>query len=293
MANTTLDTIDVVTNTFRNWVDKTNDAIQVLRNQAVTVSNTVAGDTVNGNGFVVGFLGANTLGATTLRGGNNTTLANLAIITNTNITAAFVNVAANTLIYSNSTVAAAVFGGNTTATNSTFNSTYFNVNSNTTIVGSAHVVTGNVNIDSGTLFVDSVNNRIGVNTIAPSAAVTVNGSVIITGTVDVAHMKIIANSATTSGTTQVAVDTFAAASYRTGKYTVSITDTTSPAVFQAAELLVMHDGTNSYVTEYAVLRNGSNLGTFASDISSGNVRLLFTPTVATSSIKFTRTLVGV
>lgn len=293
MANTTLDTIDVATNTFRNWVDKTNEAIEVLRNQAVTVTSTSGGDNVTGNGFVTGSLGANTLVATTLRGGSITTAANLAITTNTNISAAYVNVVANTLIYSNSTIAAAVFGGNNLATNTSFNSTYFNINSNVAVTGTSHTVSGNVNVDSGVLFVDASSNRIGINTINPSVEATVNGSMLVSSSLTVGSMQITSNTYVAAGLTQKVVDTFSVASYRTGKYLVSVTDDTSPASFQSSEILVMQDGSSSYLTEYAVVRTGSSLGTFASDISSGNARLLFTPTVANSTIKFSKTLLGV
>ncbi len=293
MANTALDTIDVATNTFRNWVDKTNEAIQVLRNQAVTTSLTSDGDVVVGNGFVIGLLGANTLTATTIRGGSANSTSNLAIISNTNINAAYVNVVANTLIYSNSTIAAVVFGGNTIATNTTFNSTYFNVNSNVAINGASHTVAGNVNVDSGTLFVDATNNRVGINTATPNTQLAVNGSIAMSGSLSVAGVFMSSNSVVLAGTAQAVIDTFPVATYRSGKYTISITDGTSPAVFQTSEALIMHDGTNSFITEYAVLRNGGTLGTFASDVSGGNARLLFTPSVANSTVKFSKTLLVV
>lgn len=293
MANTALDTIDVATNSFRNWIDKTNEAIEVLRTQTVTVSTTTNGDTVTGNGFVVGLLGANTLIATTLRGGSVNSAANLAIITNTNISAAFVNVVANTLIYSNSTIAAAVFGGNAVATNTTFNSTFYNINSNVAVVGASHTVSGNLNVDSGVLFVDAATNRVGINTLTPTVDVTVNGSVSVSGSLTVAGIQVLANSVVLSSSSQTVIDTFPIATYRSGKYLISITDDTTPASFQTSEILLMHDGTTSYLTEYAVVRTGSNLGTFASDISGSNNRLLFTPTVANSTIKFSRTLLGV
>jgi hypothetical protein len=293
MANTALDTIDVATNTFRNWIDKTNEAIEVLRSQAVTVTSTAGGDTVTGNGFVVGILGANTLTATTIRGGTANSSTNLAIITNTNINAAYVNVVANTLIYSNSTVAAAIFGGNSVATNTTFNSTTFTVNSNVAINGTSHTVSGNLSVDSGVLFVDATNNRVGINTSAPNTSVTVNGSVLVTGSLTLAGIQYLANSITLSSTSLAVIDTFPVASYRSGKYLVSITDDTSPATFQASEILVMQDGSSSYLTEYAVVRTGSSLGSFTTDVSGGNARLMFTPTVANSTIKISRTLLGV
>lgn len=293
MANTTLDTIDLATNTFRNWIDKTNEAIEVLRNQAVTVTTTSGGDNVTGNGFVTGSLGSNTLIATTLRGGSITTAANLAITTNTNISAAYVNVVANTLIYANSTVAVAVFGGNATATNTSFNSTYFNINSNVAVTGTSHTIAGNVNVDSGVLFIDAAANRIGINTVNPSVEATVNGSMLVSSSLTVGSMQLSSNTYVAAGLTQKVVDTFPVASYRTGKYLVSITDDTSPSTFQSSEILVMQDGSSSYLTEYAIVRTGSSLGTFASDISGGNARLLFTPSVANSTIKFSKTLLGV
>lgn len=296
MANTVLDIIDIGTNTFRNWVDKTNEAIEVLRNQAVTVALTENGDVVTGNGFVIGILGANTLTATTIRGGMANSTGNVTIISNTTITAANATFIANTRVFSNSTIAAVSFLGNSTVTNTTFNSTVFNINSNTAVVGSAHTISGNVNIDNGAVFVDSVTNRLGINTTVPTTDVTVNGSVYVANSMTVNHAYYSANSVVlrnASLSSAVAIDTFATTSFRSGKYTLTITDDASPAVFQTSEILLLQDGTTSYVTEYAVVRNASPLGTFSADVSSGNARLLITPTVANSTIKFTRTLLGV
>lgn len=293
MANTVLDTVDVTTNRFRDWITKTNDAITVLRNQGVTVSNTVNGDTVNGNGFVTGILGATTLTAGTLRGGTVNSAANLAITSNVNFTAAYVNVAANTYIYSNSSIAAVTFIGNSTVTNTTFNSTLYNVNSNVALIGSLHTITGNVNVDAGSFYVDSVNNRVGIGTTTPNTALVVVGNAAISGTILTTYTTESSNSATVSGTSQVAIDTFASASFRSAKYTLSITDNVNATTFQTSEVLVMHDGTNAYLTEYAVLRSNSSVATMAADISGGNVRLLMTPVSSNNTVKFARTLVVV
>jgi hypothetical protein len=50
---------------------------------------------------------------------------------------------------------------------------------NTTITGTLSA-TANVNLDSGTLFVDGTNNRVGINNASPSHALTVTGSAITT-----------------------------------------------------------------------------------------------------------------
>jgi hypothetical protein len=52
---------------------------------------------------------------------------------------------------------------------------------NTTITGTLSA-SANVNLDSGTLFVDGVNNRVGINNTAPTSALTVTGDAAISGT---------------------------------------------------------------------------------------------------------------
>ncbi len=40
---------------------------------------------------------------------------------------------------------------------------------------------------------------------------------------------------------------------------------------------IIHDGTNTYMTEYGSINQPVGIATFGSDINSGNVRLLATP----------------
>ena len=84
-----------------------------------------------------------------------------------------------------------------------------------------------------------------------------------------------------NNTTQTAVSTIAAASARTVKYLAQIHDTTN-SHYHAVEILVIHNGTTVWKTEYAEVVSNAALGTFDADISGGNVRLLFTAT-ATSN----------
>lgn len=96
---------------------------------------------------------------------------------------------------------------------------------------------------------------------------------------------------TTSGLTQQAVDTFAIATYRSAKYVLSIKDNATSS-FQTTEIMLLQDGTNTITTEYATLVSNSSLGTFSSDILTGNARLLFTPTVAATTIHIHRVLLS-
>jgi hypothetical protein len=92
----------------------------------------------------------------------------------------------------------------------------------------------------------------------------------------------------TTSTTAVnqVVDSFAAATYRTAKYLVSIT---SGSAYQAVEILVTHNGTTAYQTVYADIATGANLAAFTVDITGGLVRLLTTPVNAVTVYRVTKT----
>ena len=89
------------------------------------------------------------------------------------------DVTGNTTLDANLSVAGTTsLTGNVTLTNN------LTVNGNTAL-GNANTdtttVTGIVNIDSGVLYVDPVNNRVGINDTTPSEALDVTGNVAITG----------------------------------------------------------------------------------------------------------------
>ena len=88
----------------------------------------------------------------------------------------------------------------------------------------------------------------------------------------------------TTATTQVAIDTFAAATFRSARYTIQVTNSTD-STYHITEVLLIHDGTTPQITEYGTIFTGSAEATFDADISSGNVRLLATP-ATTDSMTF-------
>jgi hypothetical protein len=89
---------------------------------------------------------------------------------------------------------------------------------------------------------------------------------------------------TTTSINQI-VDSFSKVLYRTVKYYVELSTATE---YQATELFLTHDGTNVYLTEYATVASGSNLGSITSDISGDSVRLLVTPVSTNTTVKFAR-----
>jgi hypothetical protein len=105
-------------------------------------------------------------------------------------------------------------------------------------------------------------------------------------------LNIIANTLTTSTTTanQVAM-LFSTTAYRAGKVILQITSGSS---YQYSEIALLHNGTNTYMTQFGdIYTAGSNLGTFDSNISGGYLQLLFTPVNAATTLKTTTTLIPV
>jgi hypothetical protein len=98
------------------------------------------------------------------------------------------------------------------------------------------------------------------------------------------------STALTTTTTNQVVDTFDLSLYSTAKYIVQAKYSTS---IHSTEIMVMHDGTNVYISEYGTMYSGSSLGTFSADISSGLVRLLFSPTNINTTVKSKRMQISI
>jgi hypothetical protein len=86
-----LDIINTSTDNFYNWIGRTNDLVDALK-ETVTVKANTAGDMTSGNGFVNGYFGANTLTATYMKGGNVQSNSTLTFTSNVNIGDATFNV---------------------------------------------------------------------------------------------------------------------------------------------------------------------------------------------------------
>ena len=91
------------------------------------------------------------------------------------------------------------------------------------------------------------------------------------------------------GTANTTIDTFDAATYRSVKYTLKVSDSTG---YQALEVLLVHDGINSIITVYDSLSTtGSDLVTLSTTLSSGNVLLRATPINSSTSVNLMATYV--
>lgn len=88
---------------------------------------------------------------------------------------------------------------------------------------------------------------------------------------------LIGNVVSTSSLSQTQLFLFDATKYGSGKFVIQASDGTKR---QATEILVVHNGSTAYATEYAVIRTDSNLFTIDVDIDTGNVRILTTSTTS-------------
>jgi len=105
------------------------------------------------------------------------------------------------------------------------------------------------------------------------------------GTTDLNRIK---GDATYTATTEVALDTFAHASFRAARYIVAMSEGSN---FHSTEIMIVHDGSAVTLTQYGTLKD-TTLATFDADISGDNVRLLVTPASSNSTVvKFQGTLI--
>jgi hypothetical protein len=102
--------------------------------------------------------------------------------------------------------------------------------------------------------------------------------------------KIIVSPSTTSvNTTATVIDTFVAATYQGAKYLITISNGSN---YDIVEALLIHNGTTATVTVYGETSTNTSLGDITADISSGNVRLLYTGVSAGNGVKLAATYIS-
>lgn len=140
------------------------------------------------------------------------------------------------------------------------------------------------NVDINTGYV-----KRGGDTMANYASITGIGNV-GANTVTHQHSSQTSNTKTTSSLSQVSVDSFDAAVFRSAKYFIQMT---SGSDYHATEISLIHNGTTAPFVQYGDNYTNVSLGTFASNVSGGTVNLLITPTNASTTIKLHRTTINI
>jgi len=188
--------VNTVTDSFQNWVDKTNTLLDAYSTTIVTTAANSQGGTTTGNGTVNGIFTANsvTVNGNTIFGlrGGNTTVANVLYVTsnvsigNASVNTVFTTTTLDTKLALN-VLGAATLSNSLSVTGNT------TLTGNATLSGTLQTISGNVNIDTGTLFVDATNNRVGINNTAPTVAFEVTGAANISTSVNSALLTVGAN----------------------------------------------------------------------------------------------------
>ena len=124
---------------------------------------------------------------------------------------------------------------------------------------------GGLTVDTDTLYVDSANDRVGINTLSPRADFQVSNVGLSTSIVS------------TTSTSSATLDSLPVADFRTAKYLIQAHDTVTNA-YQTSEILLIHDGVSAYLTEYAIIYTAGSLGSYDAALVSGDIRLSVTPT---------------
>ena len=178
------------------------------------------------------------------------------------------------------------------------------------LIVNGNITAGNLDVDGGTVTIDTgiitvSSGNAGIFTVGISNTniglggnVTLgstSGNVVIQGNLSVANITTItnlkindlySNRTPVTISTGTVIDSFSITKYRSAKYTMRVN---SDDGYQAVEVLLIHDGSNSYVTIYGSLSTiGVDIITLATDIVSGNVRML----ASTASPNTTVNLLG-
>ena len=140
---------------------------------------------------------------------------------------------------------------------------------NTKVSKSGDILTGDL----------TTSGAIRASSVASNTTVTIN-----------THSVLESTSITTSSTSQVTLDSFATATYRSAKYLVQLT---SGSAYHMIELNLVHDGTTVHLAQYGEVRTGASLGTFDASISAGTLSVLVTPTNSSTVVKAYGTLITV
>jgi len=284
----TLPSINTASDTFQNWVDRTNAIITLIDTEVVTANT--AGAVTSGNGFVNGYFGANTLVATNIKGGNVTTNSVITFQTNTTFSA---NVLVSQQLAVTNTVSFAntlAVTGNTTLSNTLLIVGLANASGglNTTTANTTTAINVGANVNLTTTYINVGNSSVNVY---------VNSSIISIGGVNVATTATLAslgisNTVTFTGTSSQVLDSMTLSAYRSAEYVISANNNTANA-YQVSKILVIHDGTTAYVTEYGTMYTNTSVMTITAGANATHMLINCTPVSSNTTVKFTRFALGV
>lgn len=126
-----------------------------------------------------------------------------------------------------------------------------------------------------------------------TSTVTIQGNLIVNNSAAITNLRVndlSSNRTPVPVTSNTVVDSFSVNKYRVAKYTMRVNSDTA---YQAVEVLLVHNGINSYVTIYGSLStSGTDIITLSTGINSGNVELLATSGFGNTTVNLLGTYVA-
>lgn len=145
---------------------------------------------------------------------------------------------------------------------------------------------GAISIGNATIAANTTSGAAGIFTGIGSSAIsnitigTSSSTVKVPGTLSMG--SIVGNSANITITTDTLIDTFPITTYRTAKYIIKVSNSTT---YEALEALVIHDNTDSYITVYGYISSDdTDIVSVSTSIAGGNVNLYASRIGATTTV---------
>jgi hypothetical protein len=127
-----------------------------------------------------------------------------------------------------------------------------------------------------------ISNIAGSSVIGGVAVTNVDTSLLTTN-------KIVSKDASVPITVNTVIDTFAVAAYRSAKYIIRVS---SDLGFESLEALLIHDGTDSYITIYGAISTiNEDIVVISTNVSSGNVNLYASGVSANTTVNLVTTYI--
>jgi hypothetical protein len=229
---------------------------------------------LTGNNFIAGNIisaGGNITGSNLLTGGDVSATGNVSVIGNS--ISNNISVGNIVSIGGNLTAANANLGNNVSANYFTGNGFYLtdiNVSSIGTVANANYAAyAGNV--------VNST--QANITSLGTLTGLSVSGNVNVTNTIGANNYKSTRSNVLVS--TNTIIDQFTTTAYRTAKY---ILQAQGDIGYQSAEVLLIHDGSDSYITIYGSVYSNVEVIGVTSNVVSGNIRLYATAVGANTTV---------
>ena len=145
--------------------------------------------------------------------------------------------------------------------------------------GNAFVVTDEPSDTTVFLISNSGNVGIGVN-----STVSTNAKLEVLGNVKVNNHLTVSTLHSVSGAGVKSLVSYSSSLYRSSKHHIQISQASK---YQASEVLVIHNGSSTFLTEYGVVYSSNDLGSISSSLSGGLVTLQITLTDTSNTAAIT------